>query len=170
MFPLEPCPCHMPPSLPQHQRTRFTLAVTKLFRLGSHWSKTRFEPTKNQKQKRIWPNNSVFTKITSQPFAVCLAACKYQFRKWCHSGDAVNPVWTSASWWHQVETGSKMAPCQYSFHCVINGLSWSFGPSVTFLLLLSGETATCRHVSDNIITSSVGKTWVTYRKPHSRDS
>lgn len=47
----------------------------------------------------LWPTRLTKTRTTCvllhhlQLFPVCLAACKYQHRKWCHPGDAVNPVW-----------------------------------------------------------------------------
>lgn len=70
-------------------------------------------------------NNPASTNITSQLFAVCLAACKNQHRKWCHPGDAINPVWTPASWWGRLETDLKgSSTLQFAlFVCLIIGLS-----------------------------------------------
>lgn len=135
MFPIEPkdlpcSPSYAPPPTSTNQ-----------IHIGQSWScsdwvhtdqiQTRFKHDLNQMRTRskwIQPNGPGSTNITSQLFAVCLAACKYQHRKWCHSGDAVNPVWTPALWRRRVETGSETAPHHYSLHCLcsINGLSWSF--------------------------------------------
>lgn len=68
-------------------------------------------------------NKPASTIITSQLFAVCLAACKYQHRKWCHSGDAGSPVWTPASWC------SRWKLDHYGLHCLCVWLMGSAGAS-----------------------------------------
>jgi len=133
MFPIEPKDLLRPllyapaPNIKQPDSHR---PIPKPFRLGSH--QIRSKPD----WKQIWtssnwiePANPATSSFTSQLFAVCLAACKYQHRKWCVSGDAVNPVWTPASWWPRVETGSKMAPWHHSLHSLCVWLMRSAGAS-----------------------------------------
>lgn len=96
-----------PAPSPLEQQTRFTPVSHEAVHTG-------FTPDLKQTGSKLTPPPPPTCvrqlNMTSRPFAVCLAACKYQNRKWCHSRDAANPVWTWASCWRQVETGSKMAP------------------------------------------------------------
>lgn len=150
MFPIEPNDLPRPLGMPRPHQLADQIPV------GPPWSRSDWVQT-NQIQTRfkLDSNPTNVHPPTSPPscFAVCLAACKYQHRKWCHSGDAVkNPVWTLASWWRRLETGSEMAPPSLQFAlfvCLINGLSWSFFLlSITFLSLLS-ETRRCANVPLN---------------------
>lgn len=141
-----PAPCRMPHPLlyadtPPDPQTRFTSANHGAVQTGFTQRQTRFEPT---------PEDTG-SKPTSQLCAVCLAACKYQHRKWCHSGDTVNPVWTPASRW---KLDPKWLLVVTVCTCVSCVLDLQAQLSVTFLLLLSDQSAN-KHPSERFMRYKV---------------
>lgn len=127
---LSPAPCYLPHPFSHINKPDWHQRAVKLFILGSHWIRSK-------------PDQAC--DITSSPSAVCLAACIYPRRKWCHSGHAVVSVWTTASRWRQVETGSKMAP-GHSTSCVW-GSAVCYIPAaqtsvwISFLLIHTNNTS-----------------------------
>lgn len=140
-----PAPCRMPCPLlfadtpRQIHKPDLHQPIMELFRLGSH----RDKPNLNRHQKTLDLNQHHL-----QLCAVCLAACKYQHRKWCHSGDTVNPVWTPASRW-------KLDPkwLLVVTVCTVCVLDLQAQLSVTFLLLLSDQSAD-KHPSERFINQN----------------
>lgn len=123
----------------QIHRPDLNQPIMELFRLGSH----RDKPNLNRHQMKLDPNQHHL-----QLCAVCLAACKYQHRKWCHSGDTVNPVWTPASRW-KLDPKWLLVVTVYTV-CV---LDLQAQLSVTFLLLLSDQSGD-KHPSERLINQN----------------
>lgn len=149
MFPIDPHNLPRPHCMtrPERNRPDSHRPIMKLFRLGPH--KSGLNPTETA--TKLEPDPKRCLHLHHFP-AVCLAACKYQHRKWCHSGDAVGPVWIKLHDKTRVEPGSKMAPRHYSLHCLYVGL-WA-QLCVTSPLLLS-DLRSCTNIRLNHHLSAI---------------